>query len=296
MKPAPFDYVAPSSVDEACALLAEAGGGATIMAGGQTLMPLLNLRMSQPFIVVDINRIAALKGIARSDGGTRIGPMTRQCEVIDSSELARDLPVLVQAVRHVGHHQTRNRGTIGGSIALGEPAAELPATAVALGATIEVCSARGTRDIAATEFYLGPYMNVLEPDELVTGITFPDWPAGHITLFRELAQRPGDFALVGLVGALVVADNKITRAGIALFGMGPTPIKAKAAEQLLIGQSLDSIDPQAVAERAIADTAPFDDQHASAEYRRTVGRRLFARTLREALTPMATGKNGGETA
>src|SRR5579862_3658695 len=172
MKPAPFDYLAPASIDEACAALAEAGGGATILAGGQTLMPLLNLRMSQPFIIVDINKIAALQGITRTDGGTRIGPMTRQCDVLSSAVLARDLPVLVEAVRHVGHHQTRNRGTVGGSIVLGEPAAELPAAAVALGASIEARSTRGTRRIAAGDFYLGPYMNVLEPDELVTGITF----------------------------------------------------------------------------------------------------------------------------
>jgi carbon-monoxide dehydrogenase medium subunit len=283
MKPAPFDYIAPTSIQEACAALAEAGGGATVLAGGQTLVPLLNLRMSQPFIIVDINKIAGLKGIARADGCTRVGPMTRQCEVIASEALARDLPVLVEAVRHVGHHQTRNRGTVGGSIALGEPAAELPATAVALGATIEVRSTRGTRLIPAGEFYLGPYMNALEPDELVTGITFPDWPRGHITLFREVAQRPGDFALVGLVGALSVEDGKIARAGLAWFGMGPTPIRAHAAEQMLLGQSPGRINPQAVAERAIAGTAPFDDHHASAEYRRIVGARIFARTLREAL-------------
>jgi carbon-monoxide dehydrogenase medium subunit len=283
MKPAPFDYIAPSTIEAACAALAEAGGGATVLAGGQTLMPLLNLRMSQPFILIDINKVAALKGISRVEGGTRIGPMTRQCEVIDSETLARDLPVLVQAVRHVGHHQTRNRGTVGGSIALGEPAAELPATAVALGATIEARSIRGTRTIPAGEFYLGPYMNSLEADELVTGITFPDWPRGHITVFRELAQRPGDFALVGIVGALSIEAGKIVRAGLAWFGMGPTPLRAKSAEQRLLGKSLDEIDPQAVAERAIADTAPFDDHHASAEYRRTVGKRIFARALREAL-------------
>ena len=283
MKPAPFDYVAPTTIEEACAALAEAGGGATVLAGGQTLMPLLNLRMSQPFILVDINNIADLKGIARADGGTRVGAMTRQCEAIASETLQRDLPVLVQAVSHVGHHQTRNRGTVGGSIALGEPAAELPATAVALGATIEVRSIRGTRHIPAGEFYLGPYMTVLEADELVTGITFPGWPKGHITLFREVAQRPGDFALVGMVGALSVEGGRIARAGLAWFGMGPTPVRAKAAEQMLLGESLDRIDPQAVAELAIAVTTPFDDHHASAEYRRTVGRRIFARTLREAL-------------
>ena len=134
-------------------------------------------------------------------------------------------------------------------------------------------------------------MTVLEPDEIVTGITFPDWPQGHVTLFSELAQRPGDFALVGLVGALTIDGGKISRAGIAWFGMGPTPIRARAAEQLLLGQALDSIDIDAVAERAIADTAPFDDKHASAEYRRTVGKRMFARTLREALTPVTARKN-----
>jgi aerobic carbon-monoxide dehydrogenase medium subunit len=283
MKPAPFDYVAPATIDEACSVLADAGGGATVLAGGQTLVPLLNLRMSQPFIIVDINKIAELEGIARANGCTRIGPMTRQCEVIASEDLARDLPVLAQAVRHVGHHQTRNRGTIGGSIALGEPAAELPATAVALDATIEVRSTRGTRHIAAGEFYLGPYMSALEADELVTGISFPEWPKGHITLFREVAQRPGDFALVGMVGALSVEGGKIARAGLAWFGMGPTPIRAKAAEQMLLGRTLDAIDPQTVARHAIAGTAPFDDHHASAEYRRTVGTRIFARTLREAL-------------
>lgn len=283
MKPAPFDYVAPSTIDEACTVLAQAGGGATVLAGGQTLMPLLNLRMSQPFIVVDITRIAELQGIRRADGCTRIGPVTRQCELIASEVLARDLPVLVQAVRHVGHHQTRNRGTVGGSIALGEPAAELPATAVALGATIEARSTRGTRRIPAGEFYLGPYMTTLEADELVTGITFPDWPPGHVTLFRELAQRPGDFALVGMVGALALDGGRIARAGIAWFGMGPTPIRAQAAEQMLLGQLPAAIDAQGVAERAVADTAPFDDLRASADYRRTVGKRIFARTLREAL-------------
>jgi len=283
MKPAPFDYIAPATITEACSAIAEAGGGATVLAGGQTLMPLLNLRMSQPFIVVDINKIPELKGIARVNGGIRIGPMTRQCEVIESEVLARDLPVLVEAVRHVGHHQTRNRGTVGGSIALGEPAAELPATAVALGATIEARSIRGTRQIPATEFYLGPYMTSLEPDELVTGITFPDWPKGHTTLFNEVAQRPGDFALVGIVGALVIESGIISRVGLGWFGMGPTPINARSAEQMLRGKSLSEIDLQAVAERAVADTSPFDDHHASAEYRRTVGRRILARTLRDAL-------------
>jgi carbon-monoxide dehydrogenase medium subunit len=283
MKAAPFDYVRPDTIEEACQHLAEAGGGATVLAGGQTLMPLLALRMSQPFILVDINRIAALKGVFRADGGTRVGPTTRQNEVIADATLGQALPTLVTAMRHVGHHQTRNRGTIGGSIALGEPAAENPATAVALGAQVEVRSTRGTRRVAAEDLYLGPYMTSLEPDELVTAIHYPDWPSHTVTIFREVARRPGDFALVGLTGSAVIEGGKIARIGLAWFGMGPTPIKARQAEQALVGQSLAGLDAKAIAELAVADTAPFDDNHATADYRRTVGRRIFARTLSEAL-------------
>jgi carbon-monoxide dehydrogenase medium subunit len=283
VKPAPFDYFAPASVAEACQLLGEAGGGATILAGGQTLMPLLALRMSQPFILIDITRIASLKGVTRNAGYTRIGPILRQCEAIVDPVLAQVQPLIVTATKHVGHHQTRNRGTIGGSIALGEPAAELPATMVALGASVEVQSTRGTRRIAAEELYFGPYATALEPDELLTAIHVPEWQTGTVWLFQELAQRPGDFALVGLTGAITVQDGKISKVGIAWFGMGPTPIKARQVEAALLGQSINALDPRALAELAIADTAPFDDHHASAEYRRTVGKRVFARALSETL-------------
>lgn len=283
MKPAPFDYYAPRTVEEVCALLSEAGGGATLLAGGQTLMPLLNLRMSQPFIVVDINRISALQGVEERADEIRVGPMTRQCDVITDSLLIRELPVLVQATRHVGHHQTRNRGTIGGSVALGEPAAELPATTLALGASVEVRSTRGTRRIPLDELYLGPYMTTLESDELITDIIIPKWPTHHRPLFRELARRPGDFALSGVVGALSLNSERIERASLAWFSMGPTPMRARQAEQALAGQRLADLNIDAVAELAVADTAPFDDQHATAEYRRTVGRRLLAKALQEAL-------------
>jgi len=283
MKPAPFDYAVPATVDEAVSHLAQAGGDATILAGGQTLMPLLALRMSTPALLVDINRIDALKGVSREADTTRIAAVTRQNEILANETLASALPILVQATRHVGHHQTRNRGTIGGSISLGEPAAELPATAVALGASIEARSTRGTRRIAAEEFYTGPYSTVLEPDELVTAINYPSWPSGTVAIFREVARRPGDFALVGLVGALVLEQGKIGRAGLAWFGMGPTPIKARQAEKALIGKSVAGLDLAGIAELAIADTDPFDDHAATAEYRRTVGRRIFARTLGEAL-------------
>lgn len=283
MKPAPFDYVAPASIAEVCALLAEAGGGATVLAGGQTLMPLLNLRMSQPFMVVDITRVPGLAGIELTADCIRIGPTTRQCDALASALLARELPVVVTALGHVGHHQTRNRGTFGGSVALGEPAAELPATAVALCATIELQSVRGIRRVPAREFYLGPYLTVLEPDELVIAIDFPLWPTDHVALFAEVAQRPGDFALTGLVGALALAEGKIVRAGIAWLGMGPTPIAAAALEEALVGQDVATLDPAALAELALAECAPFDDHHASAAYRLTVGKRLFEHTLRASL-------------
>jgi carbon-monoxide dehydrogenase medium subunit len=283
MKPAPFDYVAPTSVAEALDTLAEAGGGATVLAGGQTLMPLLALRMSQPFILVDVNRIDGFQGVSQTAETTRIAAGTRQAVALADRELAAAQPVFNLALSHVGHHQTRNRGTIGGSVALGEPAAEMPATAIALGAELEIHSRRGERRIKADEFYFGPYMTALEPDELLTAIHYPRWADDSITVFREVAQRPGDFALVGLVGRVQVADGKIARAGLAWFGMGPTPIKARQAENALTGAALSDIDPQAIAELAVADTEPFDDQHATAHYRRTVGRRIFARTLGEAL-------------
>jgi carbon-monoxide dehydrogenase medium subunit len=284
MKPAPFDYVAPLSVEEAIEQLARASGEATILAGGQTLMPLLALRMSTPSLLIDINRIDALKGVTPIEQGTRIGAVTRQSEVIGNDALAKALPVLVQATRHIGHLQTRSRGTVGGSISLGEPAAEIPATAVALGAVIEVRSSRGVREIAADEFYLGPYSTVLEPDELVTAVRFPAWPAQAVTIFREIARRPGDFALVGLVGALVVQENKILRAGLAWFGMGPTPMKARQAEAALVGDFMSSVDVDGIAELAIADTDPFEDHHATSAYRRSVGRRVIAQAL-HALRP-----------
>ncbi len=283
MKPAPFDYVAPPTIAGALETLAEAGGGAQVIAGGQTLMPLLNLRMSQPFILVDINKTAGMAGITHDGSATRIGAATRQAALLVDAELAAKQPVLVKAARHIGHHQTRNRGTVGGSIALGEPAAELPATSVALGAELEVHSLRGERRIKAEEFYLGPYMTTIEPDELLTAVHFPLWPAGTITVFREVAQRPGDFALVGLVGALHVEGGRIARAGLAWFGMGPTPIKARQAEQALLGQAVDAVDPARIADLAVSDTAPFEDHHATADYRRRVGQRIFARTLSEAL-------------
>lgn len=283
MKPAPFDYYAPATIDEALEHLDRAAGDATILAGGQTLLPLLALRMSTPGVIVDINRIPELQGISHGGGTTRIAPVTRQNVALADAALATALPMLTKALSHVGHFQTRNRGTVGGSIALGEPAAELPATAVALGAEIEARSVNGSRRIPATEFYIGPYASVLEPDELVTAIHFPDWASGSRTVFHEVARRPGDFALVGLVGAVTLNDGRVSHAGLAWFGMGPTPIRAAATEAAMLGQDAEQLHWAGLADLAVSETDPFEDHSASADYRRSVGRSIFARTLAEAL-------------
>ena len=283
MKAAPFDYVVPDSIEAAVDHLARGAGDATVLAGGQTLMPLLALRMSTPGVLVDINRIKALSGVTRADGGTRVGAITRQAEVLTDGTIAAHSPGVAQAVRFVGHHQTRNRGTVGGSVSLGEPAAELPATAVTLGARIEARSSRGTRLIAAEEFYVGPYSTVLEPDELVTAVIFPDLPAGTLTIVHEVARRPGDFALVGLVSALTLEGGVFKAARIGWFGMGPTPMRSPQAEAALIGKSLSGVDLVEIGRLAASETDPLDDHHADAAYRRTVGARVFRRAVSQAL-------------
>jgi carbon-monoxide dehydrogenase medium subunit len=280
--------VAPETVEEAVQHLADGFGDATVLAGGQTLMPLMALRMATPGTIVDINRVRGLSGVSIADGGVRIGAITRQNTILSDPLVARHVPALAQATAFVGHHQTRNRGTIGGSISFAEPAAEYPAVALTLGARIEARSVSGVRQIAADDFFLGPYTTLLEPDELVTAVHFPDWPAGTLTLVHEIARRPGDFALVGLICALTLDGGRITRAGVGWFGMGPTPMRSRAAEQALVGQSVAGLDLAGAAELAISETDPMDDLHATAAYRRTVGVRVFKKIVGQALDARVT--------
>jgi len=283
MKPAPFDYVAPTTVEEALEHLARGAGDANVLAGGQTLVPLLALRMATPSLLIDVNRIPELAGVSRTDGATRIGAVTRQNAVLADATVAANVPALAKALRFVGHPQTRNRGTLGGSVALGEPAAESPATSLALGAVVEARSARGAREIPIEDFYVGPYTTTLEPDELITAVRFPDWPAGTVTVVHEVSRRPGDFALVGLVCALALDGGRVSRAGIGWFGMGPQPMRSRRAEQALAGRTLSDADLAEIAELAVADTDPLDDVQADAGYRRKVGARIFRRLVGEAL-------------
>ncbi len=292
MKPAPFDYVRAESIPHALEALAGAGadadGDASILAGGQTLMPLLALRMATPSVIIDINRIEALAGVSRvaghnGSGATRIGATTRQNHVLANELVKAHVPALAKATAFVGHHQTRNRGTLGGSVSLGEPAAEYPAIALTLDAVIEAHSSEGIRRIDALDFYLGAYSTALLPDELVVAVEYPDWPADSVTIVHEVTRRAGDFALVGLICQLAIAEGKVSRAAIGWFGMGATPMRSLAAEKALKGVSLGDIDPRAVAELAISETEPLEDKHATAHYRRSVGTKLFTRLLSAAV-------------
>jgi carbon-monoxide dehydrogenase medium subunit len=284
LKPAPFDYVAADSLDGALEELARGAGDALVLAGGQTLMPLLALRMATPSVLVDINRIPELAGVRRLDGSTRIGAMTRQAQIRVDPVVARHVGPLAMATGFVGHHQTRNRGTLGGSVSLADPAAEYPATSLALGAQIEVRSmAGGVREIDADDFFLGPYTTALEPGEMVTALRYPDWPEGTVFVVDEVAPRPGDFAFVGLVFILAVKGGIVSRSGITWFSMGGKPMRSMQAEATIWGEAVDGVDWAAVAELAVSETDPIDDIHATAHYRRTVGKHLFQRVVATAL-------------
>ncbi|MCF8708296.1 FAD binding domain-containing protein [Rhizorhapis sp. SPR117] len=279
MKAAPFDYVEAGSAEEAVQILGEAGPDATVLAGGQTLMPLLALRLASPSIVVDINPAEDMAGVTRRGATTVVGARTRQAHASRDPAIAEHVPLMAEALGYVGHYQTRTRGTIGGSIALGEPAAEMPALAVALDAQIELRSRRGSRMVAAREFYVGPYATVRDDDEVLIAVHYPDWPGSNIGIFHEVARRAGDFALVGLIATIAINGDKIGRAGIAWFGMGPTPIAAVAAEQALVGAHRDHVDLAELARTALTEVEPADDLHASARYRRTVASRVFQRRV-----------------
>src|SRR4051794_13887341 len=199
MKPAPFDYHAPTSLDEACTLLTEIGDEGKVLAGGQSLIPMLAMRLTSFEQLVDIGRVADLRGIEQRNGSVWVGAGTTEADVGDSNLVAQSVPLLSRVTPYVGHFQIRNRGTLGGSIAHADPAAEYPAVALALGADMHVASSRGSRDVGAADFFTGLWSTALEPDEIVTGVTFPVWSGRCGFGVEELARRHGDFAIAGAV-------------------------------------------------------------------------------------------------
>ena len=280
MKPPRFQYFAPRTLDEALGLLASQGDGAKVLAGGQSLIPLLNFRLAHPEALVDINRIADLAYLRADGDGVVIGALTRQ-HAVERSELVRGrVPILAEACRFIGHVPIRHRGTIGGNLAHADPASELPAVMVALEAQLTLSSAKGTRTLPADRFFVAPLTTSLQAGEMLTEIRVPGLPARTGSAFVEMARRAGDYALVG-VAALVTLDGsgRCQRARVALCGAGPTPVRAHAAEEALVGQTPTGAALDEAANRAAAATNPPSDVHASAAFRTTLARHFTRQAI-----------------
>lgn len=272
MKPAPFEYHAPTTVDGAVGLLESLGDGARALAGGQSLIPLMALRLSYFDHLVDLCRIEELRSIERVDGQVRIGATARQAEVGTSAVVAAGVPLLARCTPLIGHFQIRNRGTLGGSIAHADPAGEYPAVALALDAVMEIRSPAGDREVPAKDFFRFTWMTCLDEGDLLTAVRFPVWSGRCGFAVEEIARRHGDFAIAGaVVGVEVGPDDIVRRAAIGLMGVGPTPQRGTAAEIAAVGTSIDDLDPVQLGRRAVADLESVPaDTHGSADYRRHV--------------------------
>jgi carbon-monoxide dehydrogenase medium subunit len=285
MKPAPFDYAAPDSLAAALELLQQFGEDAKPLAGGQSLVPAMNFRLAQPAVLVDLNRLDALQYIRpEAGGGLRVGAMTRQRAVERDQRVASLAPLLAEAMPVIAHPQIRNRGTIGGSMAHADPAAELPAVAVALDARFHLQSQRGERCLLADDFFQGIYTVDIQPDELLTEIAFPAWPARSGWSFREVARRHGDYALAGVAATVTLdAQARCQAARLVYISVGERPINAVGAAQLLIGNELNDESIAAAAEHAAAEEIdPSGNIHAGVAYQRHLVRVLTIQALREA--------------
>jgi carbon-monoxide dehydrogenase medium subunit len=273
MKPPPFEYHRPSTPEEVVALLAQLGDDAKLLAGGQSLIPMLALRLTAFGHLVDLGRVDALRGIERRGESLRIGATTTQATIERSVEAAEAVPLLVRATSLIGHFQIRNRGTIGGSLAHADPAAEYPSVALALDAELEILGPGGSRSVAATEFSDGLWSTAVGEDELLMAATFPIWSGRCGFAIREFARRHGDFAITGAaVGVELDGDDRVCRCAIALLGMGSTPERASAAEGAATGMLTTEVDPIELGRSAVDDLSSVpSDLHGSAAYRRRVG-------------------------
>jgi carbon-monoxide dehydrogenase medium subunit len=286
VKPPAFAYFAPRSLAEALALAAEHAEDGKLLAGGQSLMPALNFRLSSPAALVDLNRVEGLAGIsAPVGGGLSIRAMTRHRAVERSAEVRERCPLLSAVMPHIAHVQIRNRGTIGGSLSHADPAAELPAVTTACDAQFVIAARGGERTVPAGEFFLGTFTTALEADEILSEIRVPQWPQGRRWAFREINRRHGDFAIAGVALWLDLDDAEpavCKDAHIVLFGVSETPVRMIASEDYLKGRAVAEADMREAA--ALAEDAfdPMSDLHASAEYRREVGCVLLRRALLEA--------------
>jgi CO/xanthine dehydrogenase FAD-binding subunit len=284
MKPAPFLYAAPSTLAEAITLLATHGEQARLLAGGQSLVPMMNFRLARPEYIIDLNKIPALDAITEQNDTLIVGAMTRQRSIERSDLVRQRYPLLLEAIQLVGHTAIRNRGTVGGSIAHADPAAELPAVLLAYGGSVTVQGPNGVRQIPAAELFLTYFTTTLAADEILTQVCFPRWPQGTGWCFLEESRRHGDFAMVG-VAALVTLDTagRCTRVAVALTGVGGTPYNVGEAATILVGQTPDAARLAEVGQAAATGVEPEGDIHASAAFRRHLSGVLTRRALLKAV-------------
>jgi carbon-monoxide dehydrogenase medium subunit len=282
VKPPAFEYVAVTSADEAVAELAAHGDAAKLLAGGQSLVPMLNLRLAAPSRLVDLNRVAGLASIEERAGGVAVGAMTRQRAVETSALVAARVPLLADALPWVGHTAIRNRGTLGGSLAHADPAAELPAVALCLDARFTVRGPAGSRTIDAREFFTGYFTTALAPTELLAEVWFPALPAGSGGAWIEVARRHGDYALAGVAAVVTLAGDIVREARLALTGVDAVPVRATSAERLLAGAPFSARSLAAAAEEVRRQVEPHTDIHATAAYRRHLAGVLALRALTRA--------------
>jgi carbon-monoxide dehydrogenase medium subunit len=276
-----FAYARPASVAQALALLAEHKDEARVLAGGQSLVPMMNFRVAAPKVLVDINRIAALSGIKITKDHIRIGALTRHVELERSVDIARHLPLVAQAMPHIAHPAIRNRGTFGGSCALADPAAELPACAIALGATFVVAGKKGERRIPAQDFFRGLYATALKTGEILVAAEFPRGKPGYASAFGELARRHGDYAMVGVAAHGSTQGGKFSDMRVAFFGVGDRPARAAQFERALEGKPAAAATIEGALARLDIDLDPRADLHASAAMKRHLSKVLVGRVLRQ---------------
>lgn len=285
MKPAPFEYFAPVELQEALDLLERYGDEAKILAGGQSLMPLMNLRLARPGLIIDINRLSSLDTItATPEGGLTIGALTRQRALERSKIVQEQNPILAAAMPLIGHFQIRNRGTIGGSLVHADPAAELPAVSLLLGAEFLLRSKSAVRVVPAAEFFLSYLTTAIRPAELLTEIRLPKWPSGEAWAVQEIARRKGDFALIGVaLRAELDAVETVQKAVIVMFGVDSKPLRMERAEAILKGRRISEAFLRELSGVVAEELQPDSDIHASAAYRKEVGGVLVRRALESAL-------------
>lgn len=296
MKPAPFEYLAPRTLEEALALVARHGDGAKILAGGQSLIPLLNFRLAQPALLIDLNGVAELSHVRETaGGGLSVGAMTRVARLEREALVAARCPLLAETVPHVAHPQIRNRGTLGGSLAHADPSAELPAVLLALDGGVRLRGPRGERRVAAGDFFVGLLATSLEPDELLIEVELPASAKGTGWAFLEIARRHGDYAQIGLAATVTLdASSRCTAARLAFLSAGDTPLLATRAAASLLGETASDSLFAAVANAIQSEIDPVDDVQASAAFKRhlagVVTRRALATAWQRAL---GAHKSGG---